>query len=72
MGQKKGGEKVQLAKMVSELEKKWIVNKLRETCWNQEKAAGLLGITRKMLTNRINKYNIKPQKAKLPNPKTWQ
>jgi len=62
MGQRKEGGKVQLMKIVSDLEKKWIVSKLKETDWNQEKAAKLLGITRKMLTNRINKYNVKPQK----------
>ncbi|PIX23813.1 MAG: DNA-binding response regulator, partial [Deltaproteobacteria bacterium CG_4_8_14_3_um_filter_45_9] len=56
MGQRKEGGKVQLMKIVSDLEKKWIVSKLKETDWNQEKAAKLLGITRKMLTNRINKY----------------
>ena len=72
MGQSEGRGKVQLVQMVSELEKKWIINKLQETDWNQEKAAGLLGITRKMLTNRIIKYKIKAQKNKLPNPKTWQ
>jgi len=55
--------KVQLTKMVSDLEKKWIVTKLEESDWNQEKAARLLGITRKMLGNRINKYNIKPKKS---------
>jgi len=48
-------------KMVTDLEKKWIVTKLKETDWNQEKTAKLLGITRKMLTNRINKYRIKLQ-----------
>jgi len=69
MDQRRGTGKVQLAKMVSELERKWIVNKLMETDWNQEKAAKLLGITRKMLTNRIAKYNIKPQKRRLPNHK---
>jgi DNA-binding NtrC family response regulator len=67
MAQRKGAGKVQLAKMVSELEKKWIVNKLMETDWNQEKAARLLGITRKMLTNRIMKYDIKPQKTRFLN-----
>jgi len=72
MGQREGKGKVQLMKMVSELEKKWITNKLQETDWNQEKAAGLLGITRKMLTNRINKYRIKPQKNRLSDPKIWQ
>ena len=56
--------KVQLIKMVSDLEKKWIVTKLEETDWNQEKAARLLGITRKMLGNRISKYNIKPKRNK--------
>ena len=54
--------KVQLIKMVSDLEKKWIVTKLEEADWNQEKAARLLGITRKMLGNRISKYNIKPKR----------
>jgi len=71
MEQKKVRGKVQLVKMVSDLERKWIVSKLKETDWNQEKAAKLLGITRKMLTNRINKYHIKPQKNKWSNPKIW-
>jgi two-component system NtrC family response regulator len=68
--QRKEGGKLQLTKMVSDLEKKWIVSKLNETGWNQEKTARLLGITRKMLTNRINKYHIKPQKNRLGNPKS--
>jgi DNA-binding NtrC family response regulator len=67
------GGKIQLMRMVSDLEKKWIVTKLKETDWNQEKAAKLLGITRKMLGNRINKYNIKPQKSnRWSNSKNWQ
>jgi len=57
---RKEREKIQLLKMVSDLEKKWILNKLKETDWNQEKAAKLLGVTRKMLTNRIQKYHLKP------------
>ena len=52
-------------KMISELEKKWILSKLKETDWNQEKAAKLLGVTRKILTNRIKKYNIKMLRNKL-------
>jgi two-component system NtrC family response regulator len=72
MEQRKEGGKIQLVKMVSDLEKKWIVSKLKESNWNQEKAAKLLGITRKMLTNRINKYNIKPQKNRWSDPKIWQ
>jgi DNA-binding NtrC family response regulator len=70
--QKREEGEVQLIKMVSDLEKKWIVSKLRETDWNQEKTAKLLGITRKMLTNRINKYHIKQQKNRWSNPKIWQ
>ena len=70
--QRKEGGKVQLGKMVSDLEKKWIVSKLKEADWNQEKAAKLLGITRKMLINRINKYHIRPQKNRLSNLKIWQ
>ncbi len=57
--EKKGG-RVQLMKMVSDLEKKWILTKLRETDWNQEKAAKLLGMTRKMLANRISKHHLRP------------
>lgn len=49
---------VRLMNKVSELEKKWILKKLIEVDWNQEKAAKLLGITRKMLTNRIKKYHL--------------
>ena len=69
---KKQGGKIQLPKMVSDLEKKWIISKLKESDWNQEKAAKLLSITRKMLTNRINKYHIKTQKNRWSNPKAWQ
>lgn len=72
MDPKKDSGELQLMKMVSDLEKKWIVTKLKETNWNQEKTAKLLGITRKMLTNRINKYRLKPQKSRLGGPKSWQ
>jgi two-component system NtrC family response regulator len=58
--------KIQLLKMVSDLEKKWIINKLKESSWNIEKATELLGLTRKMLTSRIRKYKIKVAKNKLP------
>lgn len=54
--------KINLPRMVSELEKSWILRKLEEADWNQEKASKLLGITRKMLINRINKYQLKPVK----------
>jgi len=56
--------KIELGKMVSDLEKKWIHSKLKESDWNQEKAAKLLGITRKMLTNRMAKYHLRPPKSR--------
>lgn len=56
--------KINLPQMVSEIERKWILTKLEEAEWNQQKAAKLLGITRKMLANRMNKYQIKPSKLK--------
>lgn len=56
--------RINLMKMVSDLERKWILSKLEETEWNQEKAAKLLGITRKMLINRMNKYHLKSFKEK--------
>ncbi|MBM4332570.1 MAG: sigma-54-dependent Fis family transcriptional regulator [Deltaproteobacteria bacterium] len=52
------GQEIQLTNIVSELEKKWIFKKLTEVDWNQEKAAKLLGITRKMLTKRMKKYHL--------------
>ncbi len=54
--------KIQLMKMVSELERKWILSKLKESSWNKEKAAQQLGLTRKMLMNRMAKYKIKVSK----------
>jgi two-component system NtrC family response regulator len=64
MEERKSG-KVPLMKMISDLERRWILSKLKESDWNQEKTAKLLGITRKMLTNRIKKYNIKTPKNRL-------
>lgn len=52
-------KRVLLMKMVSALEKKWILSKLKESNWNKAKAAEHLGLTRKMLANRIAKYKIK-------------
>jgi DNA-binding NtrC family response regulator len=63
--EKGGSGQIKLMKMVSDIEKKWILSKLKESNWNQEKTAKLLGITRKMLTNRINKYNFKLPRDKL-------
>jgi two-component system NtrC family response regulator len=62
-GAKEG--KIPLMKMVTDLEKRWILNKLKESDWNQEKASKLLGITRKMLTSRVKKYNIRAPRNRL-------
>jgi DNA-binding NtrC family response regulator len=57
--------KIQLMKLVSELERKWILAKLKESNWSKEKAAQQLGLTRKMLMNRMAKHKIKnPQEAR--------
>lgn len=55
---------IDLPTMVSALEKKWILKKLEEGGWNQQKAIELLGVTRRMLANRIQKYNIAIPKNK--------
>ncbi len=55
-----GKGKIRLMRIVSDLERKWILRKLKESDWNKEKAADLLGLTRKMLNNRIAKYKINP------------
>jgi DNA-binding NtrC family response regulator len=53
--------------LVADLEKKWITQKLKECAGNRERAASLLGITRKMLTDRMKKYRIQlPGKKTLP------
>jgi transcriptional regulator of acetoin/glycerol metabolism len=62
-GTKEG--KIPLMKMISDLEKRWMISKLKESDWNQEKAAKLLGITRKMLMSRMKKYDIKIPKNKV-------
>jgi two-component system NtrC family response regulator len=49
---------IDLVKIVSDLEKKWIIKKLEESDWNKEKARKLLGITRRMLIDRMGKYAI--------------
>jgi two-component system NtrC family response regulator len=59
------GEEIQLPKMVQDLEGRMILKRLKDCNWNQEKTAKLLGITRKMLTNRIKKYRLDKFKEKL-------
>ncbi len=49
---------VSLPKLIEEMEKEYIVEALKKTNWHRENAAQLLGITRKMLGDRINKYEL--------------
>lgn len=60
------GEKgrINLPKLIENLERASILKKLKETAWNQVKAAKLLGMTRKMLSKRIEKYDLKPLNKK--------
>lgn len=45
--------------VIEEMEKEYIMEALKKTNWHRENAARLLGITRKMLGDRIAKYNLK-------------
>ena len=54
-----GKENVSLPKVIEEMEKDYIIEALKKTNWHRENAASLLGITRKMLGDRINKYDLK-------------
>lgn len=65
-GEKMGN--VSLMRMISDLERRWILSKLKESDWNQEKTAKLLGITRKMLVSRMRKYKIRTPKNRLGMP----
>jgi len=57
--------RIQLVGLVVDLERKWITRKLKECGWNRERAASLLGITRKMLTDRMRKYRIHVPEKKM-------
>ena len=53
-----GKENVSLPQVIEEMEKEYIVESLKKTNWHRENAARLLGITRKMLGDRIIKYGL--------------
>jgi Nif-specific regulatory protein len=53
-----GKEDVSLPEMIEGLEKEYIIEALMKANWHRENAAKLLGITRKMLGDRISKYGI--------------
>ncbi|MEW6184535.1 MAG: sigma-54 dependent transcriptional regulator [Thermodesulfobacteriota bacterium] len=50
---------IDLPALVSDLEKRWIVRKLAECGGNKENTRKMLGMTRRMLLDRIKKYEIK-------------
>jgi len=54
-----GKEDVSLPEMIEGFEKEYIIEALKKTNWHRENAAKLLGITRKMLGDRISKYGLK-------------
>ena len=54
-----GKENVALPRVIEEMERDYIIEALKKTNWHRENAARLLGITRKMLGDRINKYDLK-------------
>lgn len=61
-GERRDGEvptgEINLPLMVANLERKWILRKLEESGWNKERASKMLGMTRRMLIDRIRKYDI--------------
>ncbi len=53
-----GKDEVSLPELIEGMEKEYIIESLKKTNWHREKAARLLGITRKMLGDRISKYDL--------------
>jgi DNA-binding NtrC family response regulator len=52
-------DEVSLPELIEGMEKEYIIESLKKTNWHRENAARLLGITRKMLGDRIAKYKLK-------------
>ena len=53
---------IRLPQKISGVESERILRMLKKTDWNRAKAARLLGISRKTLYKKINKYNLEPSK----------
>ena len=60
-----GKENASLPKIIEDIEKEYITEALKNTNWHREKAASLLGLTRKMMGDRINKYEIRKKLKKV-------
>jgi transcriptional regulator of acetoin/glycerol metabolism len=52
-------DNISLPILIEQMEKEYIIEALERTKWHRENASRLLGITRKMLGDRINKYELK-------------
>jgi DNA-binding NtrC family response regulator/tetratricopeptide (TPR) repeat protein len=55
---------VSLGQTVEEIERRHIVEALRETHWNVSRAANRLGVTRDILRYRVQKYGLQPSPMK--------
>jgi len=61
---RKPGDSLSLPRLVSELEQSYIVQTLNRTDWHLGKTARQLGMTRKMLGDRIRKYGLENLKKR--------
>jgi DNA-binding NtrC family response regulator len=52
-------DEVSLPEIIEGMEREYIVEALKKTNWHRDNAAKLLGITRKMLGDRISKYDLR-------------
>ena len=59
-------ENLTLPMVIEEMEKEYIMQALEKTSWHRENAARLLGITRKMLGDRMSKYGLKKESKNEP------
>ena len=57
-------ENISLPQLIEDMEREYILEALKKTNWHRENAARLLGITRKMLGDRISKYELKQAENK--------
>jgi DNA-binding NtrC family response regulator len=55
-------ENISLPQLIEDMEREYIIEALKKTSWHRENAAKLLGITRKMLGDRISKYGLIQEK----------
>jgi DNA-binding NtrC family response regulator len=49
-----------LREMLAEIERRLIEEALAQTSWNRSKAAALLGISRRVLFDKIQLYHLRP------------